>query len=311
MGSPDLCLRPPSGPGLKKAAVMDAIRKKTQSMKFDIDALYQKNAEYEDDIKSSNTISDEYDVQIRDVGKKVQKLETAFEEIQEKMTASAAKMDEAEKEFKDKDDDVNAAARRVVLMEGEATVSVEKLATTVMKLALMSKEADNIIKGARHWESKTMNNELEVETLDNNLKEARRIASDNEMKYDNLARSLAMMEDELKRAEERVKLAEGRVVKIEEELSTIGDNQKQLEISEEKARRREEKYQDQIKQINIKLKESDSRSEYAEMNITKLHLRIAELEDEIIREKLKINAVSGQLDDTFNEMLNNTRRHKL
>merc|ERR1711990_632768 len=294
MGSPDLCLRPPSGPGLKKAAVMDAIRKKMQSMKFDIDALYQKNAEYEDDIKSSNAISDEYDVQIRDVGKKVQK----------KMTASAAKMDEAEKEFKDKDDDVNAAARRVVLMEGEATVSVEKLATTVMKLALMSKEADNIIKGARHWESKNMNNEMEIETLETNLKEAKRIASDNEMKSDNLARSLAMMEDELKRAEERVKIAEERVVKIEEELSAIGENQKQLEISEEKARRREEKYKDQIKQLNIRLKESDSRSEYAEMNITKLHLRIDELEDEIIREKLKINAVSGQLDDTFNEMLN-------
>merc|ERR1712179_279479 len=292
MGSPDLCLRPPSGPGLKKAAVMDAIRKKMQSMKFDIDALYQKNAEYEDDI------------QIRDVGKKVQKLETAFEEIQEKMTASAAKMDEAEKEFKDKDDDVNAAARRVVLMEGEATVSVEKLATTVMKLALMSKDADNIIKGARHWESKTMNNEMEIETLDNNLKEARRIATDNEMKYDNLARSLAMMEDELKRAEERVRIAEGRVVKIEDELGAIGENQKQLEVSEEKARRREEKYQDQIKQINMRLKQSGSRSEYAEMNISKLHLRIDELEDEIIREKLKINAVSGQLDDTFNEMLN-------
>merc|ERR1711935_552002 len=130
-------------------------------------------------------------------------------------------------------------------------------------------EADNIIKGARQWESKTMGNELEVETLDNNLKEAKRIASDNEMKSDNLARSLAMMEDELKRAEERVKIAEQRVVKIEEELSAIGENQKQLEISEEKARRREEKYQ-----------------------------------DEINREKLKINAVSGQLDDTFNEMLN-------
>merc|ERR1719460_986079 len=142
-------------------------------------------------------------------------------------------MDEAEKEFKDKDDDVNAAARRCVLMEGEATVSVEKLATTVMKLALMSKEADNIIKGARHWESKNMNNEMEIETLETNLKEAKRIASDNEMKSDNLARSLAMMEDELKRAEERV-------VKIEEELSAIGENQKQLEISEEKARRREE-----------------------------------------------------------------------
>ena len=94
--------------------------------------------------------------------------------------------------------------------------------------------------------------------------------------------------------------------------------------------------QDQIKQLNIRLKQSDSRSEYAEMNISKLHhrynffingnvkqckknvtkqilphihsntyfVRIDELEDEIIREKLKINAVSGQLDDTFNEMLN-------
>merc|ERR1711890_38693 len=302
MGSPDpLSTRPT---GLKVSLKMDAIRKKMQSMKFDIDALYAKNAEFEEDIRQSNAISDQFDIQIRDTGKKVQKFETTFEEILEKMTASAAKMDEAEKEFKDKDDDVNAAARRVVLMEGEATVSVEKLATTVMKLALMSKEADNIIKGARHWESKNMNNEMEIETLETNLKEAKRIASDNEMKSDNLARSLAMMEDELKRAEERVKIAEERVVKIEEELSAIGDNQKQLEISEEKARRREEKYQDQIKQLNIRLKESDSRSEYAEMNITKLHLRIDELEDEIIREKLKINAVSGQLDDTFNEMLN-------
>ena len=116
--------------------------------------------------------------------------------------------------------------------------SVEKLATTVLKLANMSKDADTIIKGCRHWESNTMNNEVEIETTDNNLREARKIgtilamlfcyfcfiliiflpASDNEMKFDNLARSLAMMEDELKRADERVKNAETRVVVIEDEL---------------------------------------------------------------------------------------------
>ena len=48
------------------------------------------------------------------------------------------------------------------------------------------------------------------------------------MKYDNIARSLAMMEDELKRADERVKNAEARVVVIEAELHNIGENQKQL-----------------------------------------------------------------------------------
>merc|ERR1719361_3053049 len=192
----------------------------------------------------------------------------------EKLQASSAKMEEAEKDFKDKDDDVNNQSRRVMLLEEEARIQIEKLASTVLKLALMSKEADNIVKGCRHWESKAMNNEVEIEELDKNTREAKRIGSDNEMKYDNLARSLAMMEDELKRAEERVKNAEDRVAVIETELGAIGENQKQLEISEEKARRREEKYQEQIKQINIRLKQAESRSEYAEMNISKLHLRI-------------------------------------
>merc|ERR1711992_272051 len=241
-----------------------------------------------------------FDADIRDTGKRVQKLETGLEEVME----SAAKMDEAEKEFKDKDDDVNAQSRRVLLLEEECRISVEKLATTVHKLATMSKDADNIIKGCRHWESNTMNNEVEIETTDNNLREAKKIASDNEMKYDNLARSLAMMNDELTRAGDRVKIAEEKVTLINDELAAIGDNQKQLEVSEEKARKREEKYQDQIKQIQIRLKQAESRSEYAEMNISKLHLRIDDLEDEIIREKMKINAVSSQLDDTFTEMLN-------
>ena len=293
-------------------------------LQAETDDLYRKIKEYEDATKEANDASDRNECDIRDMGKKVQKYETKMEEIMEQLTASGAKMDAAESEFKDKDEDVNAQSRRVLLLEQESTISVEKLATTVMKLALMSKEADNIVKGCRHWESKTMNNEVEIEELDKNTREARRIGkntkyilqfliywkfhflsgTDNEMKYDNLARSLAMMEDELKRADERVKNAEARVEVIETELQAIGDNQKQLEVSEEKARRREEKYQEQIKQINIRLKQAEARSEYAEMNISKLHLRIDELEDEIIREKLKINAVSGQLDDTFNEMLN-------
>jgi len=275
-----------------------------QAIKAETDEMYAKINEIQESTRDANADSDRFDADIRDTGKKVQKFETNLEEIMEKLMQSQAKMDEAEKEFKDKDDDVNAQSRRVLLLEQECTVSVEKLATTVLKLANMSKDADTIIKGCRHWESNTMNNEVEIETTDNNLREARKIASDNEMKYDNLARSLAMMEDELKRAGERVKLADEKVQLINDELGAIGENQKQLEVSEEKARSREEKYQDQIKQIQARLKQAESRSEYAEMNISKLHLRIDDLEDEIIREKMKINAVSSQLDDTFNEMLN-------
>ena len=59
----------------------------------------------------------------------------------------------------------------------EQNFSVEKLATTVFKLANMSKDADNIVKGCRKWENNTMNNEVEIETIDNNLREARKIGS--------------------------------------------------------------------------------------------------------------------------------------
>merc|ERR1712012_1233341 len=196
----------------------DAIRKKMQSMKAEIDDMYKKIGEYEEQTKEYNGVSDKLDADIRDVGKKVQKFETRMEETMEKLQGSSAKMEEAEKEIKDKDDDVNNQSRRLMLLEDECRINVEKLATTVLKLAIMSKEADNIVKGCRHWESMTMNNEVEIEELDKNLREARRIGADNEMKYDNLARPLAMMEDGLKRADERVKNAETRVVVIEDEL---------------------------------------------------------------------------------------------
>ena len=62
------------------------------------------------------------------------------------MQASGAKMEEAENVYNDMEDDVNAQARRVVLLEEEVNIGEEKLANTITKLAQMSKEADNIVK---------------------------------------------------------------------------------------------------------------------------------------------------------------------
>jgi len=282
---------------------MDAIRKKMQSMKTEIDEMYVFVAETEGTTKDYNRVSDSLDAEMRDLSKKVQKFEARVEETMEALQASAATMEAAESSFNDIDDDVNAQSRRIMLLEEECFIQVEKLATTVSKLAVMSKEADNIVKGCRHWENITMNNEAEIEDTDKATRNAKKIEDQSQMKYDNLARSLSMIEDELKRANERVKLAEERVGVIEQDLESIGENQVQLEKSEEKARKREEKYQEQIQLINTKLKQAESRFEYAEMNISKLHHKIDELEDDIIREKTKVNAVSMQLDDTFTEML--------
>ena len=140
-----------------------------------MDEYTKKIADFEAKTAETNAVSDKLDAEIRDVGKKVQKYETGMEDTLEKLQESSAKLELAEKEFKDKDDEVGTLSRRIMLIEEECRISEEKMANTVLKLATMSKEADNIVKGCRYWESQVMNNEVDLEDLDKNLRDAKRM----------------------------------------------------------------------------------------------------------------------------------------
>merc|ERR1719226_444511 len=194
--------------------------------------------------------------------------------------------------YKEVEADVSALTRRIMLMEEEAKKSEQT-------------QADTVLKKVKYFESKTMRNEVELEEMDKMLRETNKMASDNEQKLDELSRKLGVQEDELRRANERAELAEGKLKDVEQELESVGENMKQLEISAEKATEREDKLKDKILNIMDRLKVAEARYEYGEMNITKLNHRIDDIEDEIYREKLKIKKVSDELDDTFEDMLNN------
>merc|ERR1712135_169149 len=193
------------------------------------------------------------------------------------MTKVLATFEEKEKEFKNAEEDVGALSRRVMLMEEEAKKADTALAETVTKLAMMSKEADGILKKVKYFENKTMNNEMELEEGDKNLRETTKMASDNEQKLDEITRKLGVQEDESKRATERAELAEGKLKDVEQELETIGENMK-----------------DKILNLMDRFKVAEARYEYGESNITKLNHRIDDIEDEIYREKLKIKKVSDE-----------------
>jgi len=173
----------------------------------------------------------------------------------------------------------------------------------VTKLAITSKEADTVLKAVKVVESKNMNNEVVIEDLDKNLRQTTKMASDNEQKLDELTRKLGVQEAELKRGIERAELAEKNLKGVEDELESVGENMKTLEMSSEKALEREEKLKDKILQLQNKFKVSEARFEYGEMNITKLNHRIDDIEDEIYREKLKIKRCADELNDTFDDML--------
>merc|ERR1712064_32580 len=106
---------------------------------------------------------------------------------------------------------------------------------------------------------------------------------------------LGGMEEELKRAEERADHCQKKLEDIDTELKVVGENMKQLEVAEEKALTREEKYKDQIFTLIERMKEADVRAEFGEMNITKLNQRIDSIEDDIIREKIKAQHVSKEM----------------
>ena len=250
-------------------------------------------------------IRSQADCDIRDYGKKVQQLEIGFDETNDKLTKATESLEEADKQFKEVESDVSALTRRIMLMEEEDKKSADQLCTTVTKLALMSKSADNVMKTIKVVENTCLNNEVTIEELDKNLRATVKMASDNEQKLDELSRKLGVQEAELKRAVERAELAEKNLKSIEEELETVGENMKQLEKSAEKALEREEKLVEKIYNLQSKYKTCEARFEYGEMNITKLNQRIDDVEDEIYREKLKVKKCSVELEDTFDDMITN------
>merc|ERR1712215_353184 len=211
-------------------------------------------------------MAEQADCDIRDYGKKVQQLEIGFDETNDKLVKATESLEEKEKHFKEVEADVAALTRRIMLMEEEAKKSEGTLADTVTKLALSSKDADSILKEVKVVESKCMNNEVVIEDLDKNLRSTAKMASDNEQKLDELTRKLGVQEAELKRGIERAELAEKNLKGVEDELESVGENMKTLEMSSEKALEREEKLKDKILQLQNKFKVSEARFEYGEMN---------------------------------------------
>jgi len=282
---------------------MDAIRKKMQSLKGETEQLYATIASFEEATREATGRADQADCDIRDLGKKVQNLEIGYDETNDKLTKASESLEEADKQYKEVESDVAALTRRIMLMEEEDKKAADTLCNTVTKLAITSKNADQILKGSKGVENTCLNNEVTLEELDKNLRATIKMAVDNEQKLDELSRKLGVQEGELKRGLDRAELAEKNLKSIEEELETVGENMKQLEKSAEKALEREEKLVEKILSLQNKYKVTEARFEYGEMNITKLNQRIDDIEDEIYREKIKIKKVADELGDTFDDML--------
>ena len=150
---------------------MDAIRKKMKSLKDETEGLYSIIRKFEESTQESNKILSQAECDIRDFGKKVHNMEIAYEDTVDKVNTTMEGLEEKGKLFMEVESDISALTRRIMLMEEEAKKAETTLANTVTKLAMSSKEADDVLKKVKVVESKCMNNEVTLEELDKNLRQ--------------------------------------------------------------------------------------------------------------------------------------------
>merc|ERR1711874_800334 len=108
-----------------------------------------------------------------------------------------------------------------------------------------------------------------------------------------------------KQAEDADKMydeTQNKIMELEEELKVVANNLRSLEVSEDKANKRESHYKEEIKRLTVKLKQSETRSEFAERSVLKLQKEVDRLEDELLGEQEKFKAITEELDQTFAEM---------
>jgi len=282
---------------------MDQIRKKMQSLKYETDGMLEETAKLEEITREAEERNNRCECDIRDYSKKIQKLEGSYEETFEQLQKATVSLEENNVLFKDKEEEIAALQRRLQLLEGELSSADLKLAKTTMDLGLECKRADKIIKVVNGLNSRAMNTEMEIEELSKSEKEAKFMLTESEKTLDEISRRHGVIEEELRRTEEKADLTQKKVDGLDEELKVVGENMKALEVSEEKANARDEKFKEQINVLMERIAIADGRAEYGDMNIALLNQRIDNIEDEIIRSKIKTDHVGGEMNETFIDIL--------
>ena len=287
----------------KKALTMDAIKKKMQTLATDTANAMQRTAAFDLEINTTNALADGFEEQVRTIQKKMQSLEGQFDVCTETLFDVSLKLEVKEKAYTNAEGDVGGLSRRILLLEDEEEISEDRLAATVTKLCSESKRADQAIKSRQMLENKQTVSIEQTDGLESQLKEAKYMLEESERKFEDISRKLGTLEGELERSNERADMGENKIINLEEELKVVGQNLQTLEVSEEKAIQREEKYQKQISDLSKKLNDAQGRDETATMNIGRLNIKIDQIEENLLLEKLKIKHVSDDLNKTFDDML--------
>merc|ERR1712141_559241 len=182
---------------------MDSIKKKMQSLARE----------------TANATADGFEEQVKNLQRKIQQTEGAFDSATEDLFNQTIKLEEMEKKAGNAEAQVGDLARRLLLLEESAVKSEERLAISATNLAKTSIDADQSIKDQHVISEVCAKKSENNDGLETQLKDAQYTLTESENKYETLARKLNTMETEAVRSNERAETVETKFIDIEDELS--------------------------------------------------------------------------------------------
>merc|ERR1712113_351234 len=281
---------------------MEAIKKKMQAMKVEKDNLCDRSDVVEQQTKDANIRREKAEDEFTELTLKSRTLEIDNDKYGEKLVNQIMAQEAKEAQVLAAEAEFNRLNRRVQELEEDLEITEQKYVLAIQKYDKAATAADDSDRMAKVLQNRASEDETKLAGLADELKKAQHRAEEADKKYDEAQKKMVEAEAKLEIDGERADVSEYKIIELEEELKVVANNLKSLEVSEDKANKREDFYKTEIKRLTGKLKQSETRAEFAEKSVVKLQKEVDRLEDELVSEQDKFKAITEELDATFAEM---------
>merc|ERR1712203_596470 len=193
---------------------MDSIKKKMQSLARETANATARAEKWEKEVAAINATADGFEEQVKNLQKKIQQTESAFDVCTEDLFNQTIKLEEMEKKAGNAEGQVGDLARRLMLMEEQATRSEERLAISVTNLANTSMQADKSLADQNNIMNVCSKKSENNDDLENQLKDAVFTKDESENKYETLSQKLKIKESESERSNTRADEIECKFIEI-------------------------------------------------------------------------------------------------
>jgi len=281
---------------------MDSVKNKMESLIKERDDAQGSAQTMEQDCQDFRDRKNEIEKSIQKCEKDISKAEDQLDKTTTATRACLDKLEQVTTAATSYEDQVQALARKIQLIEEEAARVNERLGDTLSKLTSTEADFEENERTRKVIDAKTMVTEEKMELTECQLQEAQLLAEEAEQKSESIDRKLRMIETEFERIVDRAEQFEGKCHDHEVQIKQSNDRMSELEIISGKNNEAEDNYEKQISALTNSFQAAEAKAEFGERTVEKLEKTIDGLDDSLYQEKKYFQEISIKIDAMLGDM---------